>query len=301
MTRADAACPPPGVDDSDGASVRQILEVEPVAEGVFRNRYGEGNGRRASGSQVLAQSFMAAAATVAPERVPHALHAVFLESARSEEAVQYEVAIDRDGGSFSQRCVTARQHGRTVMRADLSFKVPERGPEHQIALGRDVPAPEGLRNLFEIVPEHRDRFPNNASAFLRRANRFDPRPLQPERMFGARAGEPRMDFWIRALGELGDEPRVHYGAFVYLTDYMVTTPITVMHVDNWTDNRFMYTTLNHALWFHRSLRADDWLLLACESPALGNGRGLTRGDYYDRAGTLVASFAQEMLFRGRQV
>ena len=252
-----------------------------------------------SGSQVLAQAFMAAAATVDPARQAHAMHGAFLRAGDSSRPLNYQVERDRDGGSYSQRSVIARQNGGIIFRSDFSFKIPEDSDEHQLSRSDQVRGPEGLQSWADLVVKLDDLPSARKETFLRRTRRFELRPVHPEQLLGQCAQKPENSFWIRILESLPAEPAVHLGAFTYLSNYMVTSPATIMHVPRWGDPSRSSVTLNHAIWYHRPLRADQWLLFSGDSPSTNNGRGVGRGDYFTEDGMLVASVAQEITFRRR--
>ncbi|HEY1824792.1 MAG TPA: acyl-CoA thioesterase II [Acidimicrobiales bacterium] len=268
----------------------QLLDLETIEVNVYRGTNPKEERQRTFGGQVAAQALMAAGRTVEVGRV-HSLHSYFLRPGDPTTPILYEVDRIRDGKSFTTRRVVAVQHGRAIYNMQASFHTDEVSLEHQIAMP-SAPEPETLRSVSEIVRED----PNSAQWFNH------PRPID-QRFVGAvpwdpqRSREPRELLWIRADGTLPEDPLLHACVVAYASDMTLMDAILRPHPINWEDGTFMGASLDHCMWFHHDLRADDWLLYEAESPIAFGGRGLARGFLFSRDGELKVSMVQEGLTR----
>jgi acyl-CoA thioesterase-2 len=245
---------------------------------------------------MLGQGLKAATLTV-EDRKPHSLHAYFLLAGASDVPVIYDIEPTRDGGSFSTRRVVARQKGRTIFTMEVSFQREESGYEHSIELEETVPDPEQVQSMAELAAKYADVVPPSAARALSRSRLAEIRPINPEDFFLRKAAQPRGRYWIKAGQPLADDALTQTAALAYLSDYFLTSTTMLKHATSLWAARVMSASLDHAMWFHRPCRADDWLLVDAVSPFAGGARGLSRGQIFDRQRRLVASVAQEGLIR----
>jgi acyl-CoA thioesterase-2 len=229
----------------------------------------------------------------------HSLHAYFLRPGRPGVPIVYQVERVRDGRSFTTRRVTGVQQGRTIFNLTASFHKPEQGPfEHQLPPAREVPDPESLPTVSEEVRDHLGALPEQLERMARRQP-FDIRYADGLRWSAEeiKDAEPRSAVWMRAVGPLGDDPLVHTCALTYASDMTLLDAVRIPVEPLWGPRSFDMASLDHAMWFHRPFRADEWFLYDQESPIATGGRGLARGRIYDLEGRLLVSVVQEGLFR----
>ncbi|MGD8279406.1 MAG: acyl-CoA thioesterase II, partial [Gemmatimonadota bacterium] len=205
----------------------------------------------------------------------------------------------RDGRSFTTRRVTAIQHGRAIFNLSASFQVAEAGPEHQTAMP-EVPPPEALTPELERIRAMADRIPEALRGVLTQDRPIDFRQVSPIDPFQPEPGPPLRHVWLRAMGPLPDEPVLHQATLAYASDYGLLGTALLPHGLSIRTPGMQVATLDHAIWYNRPFRADEWLLYAMESPVAAGARGFTRGTVYTRDGSLVASIAQEGLTRQRE-
>ena len=276
----------------------QLLDLEPLEVNLFRGQSRDLGGKAVFGGQVVGQALVAASRTV-EARLPHSLHAYFLRPGDMAHPIVYEVDRVRDGKSFTARRVQAIQHGEVLLSLICSFQVPEPGLEHQAPMP-EVPAPESLRPQREWVQEWLAAVPSVPprirEAFERRGA-VEFRPLEPRNPLMPTVRPPRQAFWVRASGPLPDAPLLHTCVLAYASDFSLLSTALLPHGVSWLTPGLAVASIDHALWFHRSFRVDDWLLYVMDSPTAQAGRGLSRGQFFDRAGRLVASVVQENLMR----
>ncbi|WP_308367489.1 MULTISPECIES: acyl-CoA thioesterase II [unclassified Microbulbifer] len=272
----------------------KLLDVEQLDNNLFRSRQHVENYRKVLfGGQVLGQALTAATRTV-QDRLPHSLHAYFLRPGSSEMPVIYDVDPIRDGGSFTTRRVVARQKGRAIFNMSASFQIREPGFDHQSDMPTiGIPEPETLKNTQQLAEEAGLATPQNDQ----RRYMIDFRPVDPHSYFGAEVREARCMFWLRAQGEMSDNPVEHRCALCYASDMALLGTSLQPHPISLFDRHLMPASLDHAMWFHRDFRADDWLLYVTDSPSASGARGFCRGQIFTRNGVLVASTAQEGLIR----
>lgn len=276
-----------------------LLSLESIEENLFRGVSQELGFRQLFGGQVLGQSLSAASQTVDDARSVHSLHGYFLRPGDAGLPVVYQVDRVRDGGSFTTRRVTAIQKGQPIFTCSASFQTFEDGFDHQIEMP-DVPGPEGLRSETELAREVVDKLPERMRERAVSDKPIEIRPVTVENPFTPGCTRPARYVWFRADGTLPATPAIHQYILAYASDFNLLTTSMLPHgVSVW--QKFMQVaSLDHALWFHGDLRADEWLLYAMDSPWAGNGRGFSRGSIFDRQGRLVASVAQEGLIRQRE-
>jgi acyl-CoA thioesterase II len=270
----------------------QLLDLEPIEVNIFRGTQPIEERQRVFGGQVAAQALMAAGRTVTSGAV-HSLHAYFLRPGDPTVPILYQVDRIRDGRSFTTRMVVAIQQGEAIFHLSASFHVQENGPEHQVAMP-EVPGPETLPTL----PERLEQWKDQLSAWYYRPHPIDQRYIGSIPWGSSDEDlEPRQRLWVRADGELPDDPLLHACVAAYASDLSLYDTIVRPHQIHWEETNFMGASLDHCMWFHRRFRADDWLLYDTDSPVAINARGLARGFFFNRAGQLVVSVAQEGLVR----
>lgn len=249
---------------------------------------------RVFGGQVLAQAAQAGMRTVESDRVIHSLHGYFLRPGDATRPIKFGVERLRDGGSFSARRTHAYQDGVPILSMIASYQRPSRGPDHQRPMPASIPDPEQLPAPSQVVghvkhPVIRE-WAHGRPFEIRHIDR--PLYLQAD-------GAPRAHsaVWMRCRGELPDDPNLHRAAILYASDYTLLEPVLRRHSLYWGKPGLKVASLDHAMWWHRPARADDWLLFVQQSPSAQSARGLGTGQIYDRAGHLVATVAQEGMVR----
>jgi acyl-CoA thioesterase-2 len=283
------------VSDYTAADLVALLDLEPLERNIYRGQNRDIGSRRIYGGQVLAQSVVAASRTVEGDRPIHSLHGYFILPGDLDVPVVYFVDPLRDGGSFTTRRVTAIQHGRAIFNMSASFHRAETGPEHQAPMP-DVPGPESLSSELELIRDVADRIPEPLRSVLTQDRPLDIRPVDPVNHFEPEPREPVRHLWIRANGEV-TTPLLHRAVLAYASDYGLLGAALQPHGITWRREDVMVASLDHALWFHRQPNLNEWLLYTMESPVTGRARGFSRGTFFSRSGTLVASAAQEGLIR----
>ena len=272
----------------------RLLDLEPIEVNIFRGTQPDEERQRVFGGQVLAQALVAAGRTVDAGQV-HSLHAYFLRPGDPTVPILYDVDRIRDGRSFTTRRVVAIQHGRAIFNMQTSFHVDEAGFEHQREMPQVTP-PEELASLRERLAQN----PAAIAEYDARPHPIDQRFLGPLPWAPDAERDNTSRLWIRADGTLGDDPLLHAAVATYASDMSLFDTILGPHRVNWDDPNFMGASLDHCMWFHRSFRADEWLLFDSESPTASGARGVARGFFYDREGRLVVSMVQEGLARQLQ-
>lgn len=276
----------------------QTLTLEPLEDNLFRGPVAGTGWQRVYGGQVLGQAVMAAAATVGADRPIHSLHGYFLLAGDPDHPIVYDVERIRDGGSFATRRVKALQHSRAIFSMSTSFHKQEDGYEHQSAMP-DVPPPESLPSAKNLIHGMMASLPQNMQAYWNREHPIDVRIVDPSRYTSRKPRPAVQTVWLKTNGGLPDIPHVHQAVLAYASDFTLLDTALVAHGKLLFDNDIQLASLDHAMWFHRSFRADDWLLYAQDSPTSSGARGFCRGVIFDRAGRLVASTVQEGLMRKR--
>jgi acyl-CoA thioesterase-2 len=275
----------------------RLLDLEPIEVNIFRGvSPTHPNQQRVFGGQVAGQALVAARRTVPDDRHVHSLHAYFLRPGDPTIPILYEVDRIRDGRSFTTRRVVAIQHGRAIFNLSASFHVDEPGFEHQTAMP-DVPPPESLPTFHERLEPYKEQVRD----WYNRPRPIDMRfavPIADPWERGPTAFEPVQRVWMRADGSLPDDPMLHACVIAYASDMTLLDTTTLPHdVGTPTDERIQMASLDHAMWFHRSVRADEWLLYAQESPAACGARGFAWANIFTRDGELAVSVVQEGLIR----
>jgi len=294
----------PAVDD-----LIALLDLEPIEVNIFRGLSPDEDRQRVFGGQVAGQALVAAARTVdeavgegtggpggdgpGPQRSVHSLHAYFLRPGDPTVPIIYEVDRVRDGRSFSTRRVKAIQHGRSIFTLSASFQVHEDGLEHQFAMPEGIPDPETLPDFLERMAPHRDLVGDLSDR---------PRPIDIRYCGDGpfdRHGDlpPFQNVWMKANGKLPDDPVLQVCVLTYASDLTLLDTTLLPNGESLADGNVFMASLDHAMWFHRPFRADEWILYAQDTPTATGGRGLGRGLLFDRSGALVASAVQEGVVR----
>ena len=279
---------------TDISSLISVLDLEQLEVNLFRGYSPQNNWKRVFGGQVVGQALVAAARTV-EDRLTHSLHSYFLLGGDPKVPIIFEVDRIRDGGSFTTRRVVAIQHGHAIFSMGVSFHKEETGFSHQFAMP-DVPDPETLPTEEEL----RDKVPESMRRMWMMDRPVELRPVNLDRYALTGKADQIQKIWFRTKGSLPDDKRLHQCALAYASDFTLLHAALVQHGRPPFDPSLMMASLDHAVWFHRDFRADEWLLYVQDSPSAEGARAFTRGTIYDRKGVLVASVAQEGLIRVRK-
>lgn len=276
----------------------QLLDLETLETNLFRGQSRDLGGKSVYGGQVIGQALVAAARTV-EGAVPHSLHAYFLRPGDMAQPIVYDVDRVRDGRTFTARRVQAIQNGQPILSMIASFQRPEGGLEHQMAMP-DVPGPDELEYahvLRQRWAREGGALPERVQAALTRELAIEFKPVKPWNPLKPEKREPVQHIWLRAGGTLPADPLLHTCVLAYATDFNLLSTALLPHGKTWFGPEMIVASIDHALWFHRDVRADDWLLYAMDSPTAQGARGFSRGSIFDRQGRLVCSVAQENLMR----
>ncbi len=273
----------------------RLLTLERIEDNIFRGDSRDIGSPQVFGGQVLGQALSAAQLTV-EGRVAHSLHAYFLRRGDIKAPIVYEVDRARDGGSFSNRRVVAIQHGRPILNCAASFQTPEDGLEHAAEMP-DVPGPDGLKELHEYASELPDCVPMKMRRFLTQKRPFEFRPVRKVDFDSRERLPPVAHVWVRAVGEVNDDPVLNQNLLAYVSDYELLGASTLPHGLSFVHDNVIMASLDHALWFHRPVNMNDWHLYSIDSPNASGARGFARGQFFRQDGALVASTSQEGLVR----
>lgn len=277
-----------------------LLDLEQLEHNLYRGRSPKTFWQRVFGGQVVGQALVAAQRTVPAGRFVHSLHCYFMVGGDPAIPIIYQVERMRDGKSFSTRRVVAIQHGQTIFSLEASFHVDESGFDHQFDMPSDYQPPEAPEDQIRRIAEGRIAVPDAVRRFLRRERPFIMVPVELDHYTSSRKLPPFQNVWVRMNGEVPDDRHLQNAILAYLSDLTLLDTSTFPHGTGVFDSTIQAASLDHAIWFHRPHRLDDWLLYAQDSPSSGGARGFTRGAIYSRDGMLIASVAQEGLIRVRQ-
>jgi acyl-CoA thioesterase-2 len=288
-------------DCSQGDVLKELLallKLEKIEENVFRGQSQDLGYGSVYGGQVLGQALSAASQTVPPERRAHSLHAYFLRKGDVAKPILYNVDCIRDGRSFTTRRVVAIQKGRAIFNLAASFQVGEPGFEHHEPAPR-VPPPEQFASDSDHIRRMAHKIPEPIRTRLLCKRPIEVREVDPINPFAPDKREPLRYTWFKAIEALPDDPVVHQYLLAYASDFGLVATSLYPHGQSFWQPGMQVASLDHAMWFHRDLRMDDWLLYVMKSPNAGQARGLSEGKIYTRRGKLVASVTQEGLIRQR--
>ncbi|HWK01827.1 MAG TPA: acyl-CoA thioesterase II [Xanthobacteraceae bacterium] len=276
-------------------SLLEILDLEPLEVNLFRGRSPQVGWQRVFGGQVIGQALVAATRTVEARPV-HSLHGYFMLPGDPKVPIVYEVDRLRDGRSFTTRGVRAIQHGRAIFSMLVSFHQDEPGYDHSSTMPK-VPAPEELPSDEEIRKNILPNMPEAVRIYYERERPIELRPVEFRRYISKDHRDPNFHVWIRSTAPLPADPAIHQCVLAYASDMTLLDTALIPHGRTVFDKSIQAASLDHALWFHRPFRADEWLLYAQDTPNAFGARGLSRGLIFARDGTHVATVAQEGLIR----
>jgi acyl-CoA thioesterase II len=284
--------------DQPLADLLQLLKLEQLEVNLFRGESRDIGNPQVFGGQVLGQALSAAAATV-DGRIVNSLHAYFLRRGDCNFPIVYEVDRSLDGRHFSNRRVVAIQHGQQIFNMTASFQVSEEGFEHQVTMPQ-VARPEDLPGNAGPPPEVLARLPERVRRFFGQPRPFEFRAVQPIDYLHPRREQPVREIWFRTVARVEGDEMLHRRLLAYASDFFLLHTATLPHGVSLLNPSIVMASIDHAMWFHRPLRVDDWLLYAMDSPSASGARGLARAGIFARDGRLVASAAQEGLLRMRK-
>ena len=266
----------------------ELLSLERLEDNLFRGQSRDIGTKYVFGGQVLGQALSAAQATVERGRAAHSLHAYFLRAGDIEHPIVYDVDRTRDGSSFSVRRVTAIQHGKVIFFCAASFHEHEDGAEHQLSMP-EVPQPEDIAPAPAVPADVMATLAPKVQRWLSRRGPFEFRHVYPRDELNPPKRPPFQQVWFRLSEPVGDAPELHHALLAYASDFQLLGTANYPHGISYYQPNVQMASLDHALWFHRPFRADEWLLYSIDSPSAQNSRGLARGQIFDRGGRLVAS------------
>ncbi|MBW2457367.1 MAG: acyl-CoA thioesterase II [Deltaproteobacteria bacterium] len=274
----------------------ELLKLERIEQNIFRGQSQDLGWGTVFGGQVLGQSLSAAEQTVPTDHSVHSLHGYFLRVGAVDQPIVYEVDCIRDGKSFTTRRVVAIQKGRAIFNMSASFQRHEEGFEHQGQMP-EVVGPEGLLSERELLQRRIETIPEVLRKRATAERPIEIRPIQPNNPMAPVARPPVKNIWFKTTDQLPDDHSVHQYLLAYAADFHLLVTAMLPHGVSWLTPGMQVASVDHAMWFHRPFRMDDWLLYSMESPSASNARGLARGQIFTQAGVLVASTAQEGLMR----
>jgi acyl-CoA thioesterase-2 len=280
------------------AALVDLLALERLDRDLFRGNSQDLGWGAIFGGQVLGQALSAAAQTVTGDRPVHSLHGYFMRAGDVARPILYQIDRLRDGASFTTRRVSAIQEGEAIFSLEASFQTVEDGFDHQDEMP-EVPPPDDLRSERELALAMADQLPAAVRRIALADNPVEIRPVELRDPMRPRPTPPKRRMWYRTVDRLPDDPALHHYLLAYASDFAFLGTAMDPHGTSWLQPRMQVASLDHAMWFHRPFRFDDWLLYVVDSPSASGGRGLVRGQFFDRAGRLVASTAQEGLIRRR--
>ena len=275
------------------------LDLERLEENLFRGTSPDQTWQRVFGGQVIAQALVAAQRTVPAERHCHSLHSYFMRPGDPAAPIIYDVDRIRDGGSFTTRRVVAIQHGHAIFSLSASFQKDEPGFDHQAPMP-DVPRPDDLPHGQAITDTILKHAPEPVRRYWQRPRPIEFRPVSFDHYLSTDKLEPFQQVWVRCSGEIGDDRDLNTAVLAYLSDMTLLDTALFAHGLSVFSDKVQAASLDHAMWFHRPVRASEWMLYSQDSPSSSGARGLTRGSLFALDGTLVASVAQEGLIRPRR-
>ncbi|MGF1682549.1 acyl-CoA thioesterase II [Photobacterium minamisatsumaniensis] len=273
-----------------------LLHLEQLEQGLFRGQSEHLGLPQVYGGQVIGQSLSAAKETVEESRQVHSFHSYFLRPGDPHKPIIYDVEKLRDGRSFSTRRVKAIQNGRPIFYLTASYQGEEEGFSHQSTMP-NVPAPETLKSEQALIKEIAHGLPKAAVDAFGCERPIEVRPVNIVNPLNPKAIESKQYLWIKANGEMPDDPRIHQYLLAYASDWGFLVTALHPHGVSLLSPNMKVATIDHSMWFHRPFRMDEWLLYVIDSPSASGARGFVRGEIYNQKGELVASATQEGLMR----
>lgn len=274
----------------------RLLELEEIEENIFRGQSQDLGFKNVFGGQVLGQALSAASYTAPPERAAHSLHAYFLRPGDGNKPIVYTVERMRDGKSFATRRVKAIQKGQPIFFMSVSFQRQEVGFDHQDEMP-DVPGPDDIESEMDMARALADQIPPGIQEKILCEKPIEIRPVDPVNPFKPQKKPARKYVWFRTVKPLPDDAATHRYMLAYASDFNLVTTSLLPHGHTFWEPEMQVASLDHAMWFHRPFRMDQWLLYAIDSPNASQGRGMGIGRIFTRDGRLVATVAQEGLIR----
>jgi acyl-CoA thioesterase-2 len=275
-----------------------LLKLETIEKGIYRGQSQDLGFRALFGGQVMGQALSAAQETVGADRYVHSLHSYFLRAGDASKPVVYEVEDIRNGISFSTRRIKAIQNGIAIFYMTASFQCPEEGFNHQDAMPT-VPNPDTLPSFSDFLSANKDKLPRSMQENFLAEKPIEIRPVQQYNWLKPEKTDSNCQVWLKTNGNLPDDLRIHSCMLAYASDFHFLPTSLLPHGASHLLPNFQIATVDHAMWFHRPFRFDDWLLYSMNSPSASSGRGLVRGQIFSRQGELVASTTQEGVIRQR--
>lgn len=274
-----------------------LLKLEAIGVNRFRGHCQDLGFKNLFGGQVLGQTLSAASQTLSEgEWAPHSLHAYFLRPGNVVDSIEFEVDCVRDGRSFAMRQITASQNGKAILTMMASFQHPEEGFDHQDKMP-DVQGPEGLLSQLELSRMFKEKFPESVRDIYTADKPIEIRAIDPINIFAPKKQDPIKYVWMKADAPLADDHMLHANVLTYATDFNLIGTAMMPHGVSFAQRDMQVASLDHAIWFHRPIKFDDWMLYVLDSPSASSGRGFCRGQLFNQQGELVASVAQEGLIR----
>ena len=274
-----------------------LISLEKINKNTFLGHNYKAPWGRVFGGQVLAQSLYAAYQTVLKDRYAHSMHAYFILGGNVDIPIKYEVDVIRDGGSFATRRVVAFQNEKPIFNMSASFQKNQNGVDHQISMP-NVFSPDKLMNSYEQIEEFKDVIPDTYKrykSFLPKI--FDFKPTDNMLTKLVKNSPPFDNIWFKTCEMVSQSVPLQHQLLAYASDYNILRPASMPHREFLNSKEVFYTSLDHAIWFHRDFDISEWLLYAIESPSASNSRGFSRGSVFDSQGNLIASVSQEGLMR----
>ena len=275
------------------------LKLERLEENLYRGTSKDVGSRSVFGGQVLAQALRAASATVSKDKIAHSLHGYFILPGDINSPIVFNVDRVRDGGSFTTRRVSAIQHGKSIFAFMASFQKRQEGFDHQIEMP-DVPKPSELFSDRELFAKAESMMPEKLKKVLGRKRPIIFKPTVIPNLFNPQKEAPYSNVWFKANGEMPDDLALHQSVLAYASDYNLLTAALKPHGVSYGTKNLQMASLDHAMWFFRDFRVDDWLLYSVDSPSSSNARGFCRGNIFNQDGILVASVVQEGMIRTKR-
>ncbi len=273
-----------------------LLDIKEIEKNVYLGLSEDLGFTNLFGGQVLGQALIAAGRTVEADRMAHSLHGYFIRPGNCKDPLYYEVDLIRSGKSFSTRRVVAKQNGLAIFSMSASFQTPEVGLEHQVAMPT-VPGPEGFPSEQERAEKFKDQLPEKSRTPFTRERPIETRDINPMNLFKASPAAGVKNMWIRAIAALPNDPLLHRAMLAYCSDFGLASTSLLPHGIGLLSGEVHLASLDHAMWFHREFRFDEWLLFTIESTVTSGARGFYQGKIFTQKGVLVASVTQEGLMR----